>query len=147
MLRLATAQLWVHDQDEALAFYTQKVGFEVKADVKVPELGSFRWLTVGPPGQHDVTIALLPVPEPPMVDAATTAAIREVMARGVAGAVFLTTNDCHATYVALKARGVEFSQRPEARPYGIDTGFRDPFGNQIRVTQITAAAPTTDGRP
>ena len=71
MMRIANAQLWVHDQDEALAFYTEKVGMEVRADVTLPEMGDFRWLTVGPPGQDDVAIVLMAIPGPPMMDAET----------------------------------------------------------------------------
>ena len=71
MIRIATAQLWVHDQDEALAFYTQKVGMEVRADVTVPEMGNFRWLAVGPPAQSDVAIVLMAIPGPPVMDADT----------------------------------------------------------------------------
>ena len=136
MLRIANAQLWVHDQDEALAFYTEKVGMEVRADVTVPELGNFRWLTVGPPGQDDVAITLMPIPGPPVMDAETADQVRELMGKGFAGTVFLRTDDCRAKYEELKGRGVEFVEPPEERPYGIDTGFRDPSGNHLRIAQI-----------
>jgi uncharacterized glyoxalase superfamily protein PhnB len=136
-MRIANAQLWVQDQDEALAFWTEKVGFEVRADVTLPEMGDFRWLTVGPPGQEDVSVVLMTVPTEPMVDKATQAQIRDLAAKGFAGTVFLTTDDCRADYEALVARGVEFSETPEERPYGIDAGFRDPSGNAIRLTQVT----------
>jgi predicted enzyme related to lactoylglutathione lyase len=139
MMRIANAQLWVHDQDEALAFYTQKVGMEVKSDVTVPELGNFRWLTVGPPGQDDFSIVLMAVPGAPLMDDATTSQVKELMAKGYAGTVFLTTDDCQASYEELRARGVEFSEAPEQRPYGIDSGFRDPSGNSLRLTQVTMA--------
>ncbi len=129
MMRIANAQLWVHDQDEALAFYTQKVGMEVASDVTVPELGNFRWLTVGPPGQDDFSIVLMAVPGAPLMDDATTSQVKDLMAKGYAGTVFLTTDDCQASYEELRARGVEFSEAPEQRPYGIDSGFRDPSGN------------------
>jgi predicted enzyme related to lactoylglutathione lyase len=139
IMRIASAQLWVHDQEEALAFYTQKVGMEVKSDVTVPELGNFRWLTVGPAGQDEVSIVLMAIPGPPVFEAETVEQIEAVMAKGVAGTVFLTTEDCRADYEDLKGRGVEFVEAPEERPYGIDAGFRDPSGNHIRLTQVTMA--------
>lgn len=139
MLKIANAQLWVHDQDQALAFYTDKLGMEVRADVTMPELGDFRWLTVSPPGQEDVTIVLMAIPGPPVFDDETAAAVRELTAKGVAGTVFLTTDDVHAEYEALTARGVEFVDLPEERPYGIDCSFRDPSGNHFRLTQLTDA--------
>lgn len=140
MIKIANAQLWVHDQDEALAFYTEKVGMEVRADVSLPEMGDFRWLTVGPPGQEDVSITLMAIPGPPVMDADTAEQVREVMAKGFAGTVFLTTEDCQASYEELKARGVEFTETPEERPYGIDSGFRDPSGNSIRLTEVRLPA-------
>jgi uncharacterized glyoxalase superfamily protein PhnB len=139
MIRIATAQLWVHDQDEALAFYTQKLGFEVRSDVTVAELGDFRWLTVGPAGQPDFAITLMAIPGPPVMDADTGEQVKELMAKGFAGTVFLTTDDVRASYEELRARGVEFTEEPEERPYGIDSGFRDPSGNSFRLTQLTAA--------
>ncbi len=140
MIKIANAQLWVHDQDEALAFYTEKVGMEVRADVTLPEMDDFRWLTVGPVGQEDVSITLMAIPGPPVMDAETAQQVREVMAKGFAGTVFLTTEDCQASYEELKARGVEFSETPEERPYGIDSGFRDPSGNSIRLTEVRLPA-------
>jgi len=140
MIKIANAQLWVHDQDEALAFYTEKVGMEVRADVTMPEMDNFRWLTVGPVGQEDVSITLMAIPGPPVMDGATAEQVREVMAKGFAGTVFLTTEDCQASYEELKARGVEFSETPEERPYGIDSGFRDPSGNSIRLTEVRLPA-------
>jgi predicted enzyme related to lactoylglutathione lyase len=136
MIRIANAQLWVHDQDEALAFYTQKLGMEVRADVTIAELGNFRWLTVGPPGQDDFSIALMAIPGPPVFDAETSEQVRTLMGKGAAGTVFLTTDDCRASYEELKARGVEFTEPPEERPYGIDAGLRDPSGNALRLTQV-----------
>ena len=137
MMKIATAQLWVHDQQEALEFYTKKVGFEVKVDVTVPELGNFRWLTVGPAGQDDVDIVLMRVPGPPVMDAETKDQVEALMSKGFAGTVFLTTEDCRASYEELSSRGVEFSEAPEERPYGIDAGFRDPSGNSLRLTQLS----------
>jgi catechol 2,3-dioxygenase-like lactoylglutathione lyase family enzyme len=135
-MRIATAQVWVHDQDEALQFYTEKLGFEVRSDVTLPEMGGFRWVTVAPPGQEDVAIVLMAIPGPPMIDDETGAQIRALMGKGLAGTVFLTTDDCHGTYEELRARGVEFTELPEERPYGIDCGFRDPSGNSFRLTQV-----------
>jgi uncharacterized glyoxalase superfamily protein PhnB len=140
MIKIANAQLWVHDQEEALAFYTEKVGFEVQADVSMPEMGDFRWLTVGPPSQEDVSIVLMAIPEEPVMDAETADQVRDLVAKGYAGTVFLTTDDCQASYEELKARGVEFSETPEERPYGIDSGFRDPSGNSIRLTEVKLPA-------
>ena len=140
MISVANAQLWVHDQDEALAFYTQKVGFELRSDVTVAELGNFRWLTVGPAGQPDFAIVLMAIPGPPVMDAETAEQVRTLMAKGFAGTVFLTTEDLYASYEDLKSRGVEFSEQPEERPYGIDSGFRDPSGNSIRLTQVREIA-------
>jgi catechol 2,3-dioxygenase-like lactoylglutathione lyase family enzyme len=136
MIRIANSQLWVHDQDEALAFYTEKLGWEVRADVTLPEMGDFRWLAVGPAGQEDFAVVLMAVPEPPVFEAETTEQIRAVMAKGVAGGVFLTTDDVHASYEELRNRGVEFTEEPTERPYGIDAGFRDPSGNSLRLTQL-----------
>jgi predicted enzyme related to lactoylglutathione lyase len=140
MFRIATAQLWVHDQDEALEFYTKKLGMEVRDDVTLAELGDFRWLTVAPPGQQDVAIVLMAIPGPPVMDANTADRVRELMARGFAGTVFLTTDDCLAAYEDMKSRGVEFSEAPEERPYGIDAGFRDPSGNSFRLTELRELA-------
>ena len=136
MLRIATTQLWVHDQDAALDFWTTKVGMEVRSDVTVPEMGDFRWLTVGVPGQPEVSIVLMAVPGPPMTDAATSRQIADLVGKGFAGTVFLTTDDCQGAYEELAAKGVEFTSLPERQMYGIDCGFRDPSGNSIRLTQL-----------
>ena len=140
MIKIANAQLWVHDQDEALDFYTKKLGMEVRSDVTVAELGNFRWLTVSPPSQPDIAITLMAIPGPPVMDAETGDQVRTLMAKGFAGAIFLTTDDVHADYEQLKSRGVEFSEEPEDRPYGIDAGFRDPSGNSFRLTQLREIA-------
>ena len=139
MIRIATAQLWVHDQDEALAFYTEKLGMEVRADVTMAEMGNFRWLTVGPAGQDDIAIVLMAIPGAPVLDPETAEQVRELMGKGFAGTVFLTTDDAQASYEELKSRGVEFTEAPEERPYGIDSGFRDPSGNSFRLTQVDTA--------
>jgi catechol 2,3-dioxygenase-like lactoylglutathione lyase family enzyme len=125
MIKISFAGVWVHDQDEALAFYTEKLGWEVRADVTLPELGNYRWLTVGPPNQPDISVLLNAIPGPPVLDEATAGQIRSLMAKGWAGNVLLTTDDVHADYEQLRARGVEFTEEPEERPYGIDTAFRD----------------------
>ena len=137
MTNIANTQLWVHDQDEALAFYTQKLGWEVRADVTLPEMGDFRWLTVGPVGQEDFSVVLMAIPGPPVFEPETTEQIRSLTAKGAASTIFLTTDDVQASYEELKERGVEFVYTPEERPYGIDASFRDPSGNHIRLTQLT----------
>ena len=136
MIKIANAQLWVHDQDEALAFYTEKLGMEVRRDVTMAEMGDFRWLTVGPVGQPDIAIVLMAIPGPPVFEPETTEQIKTLMAKGAAGTVFLTTEDCRADYEEFKSRGVEFTEEPFDAPYGIDAGFRDPSGNALRLTQV-----------
>jgi catechol 2,3-dioxygenase-like lactoylglutathione lyase family enzyme len=134
-MQLTTVNQWVHDQDEALEFYTEKLGMELRDDVTVAELGNFRWLTVGPVGQPDIAVVLMAIPGPPVIDAETSAQLRDVMAKGAAGGLFFSTDDIQATYEELRDKGVEFTQAPMEQPYGIDAGFRDPSGNQIRVIQ------------
>jgi catechol 2,3-dioxygenase-like lactoylglutathione lyase family enzyme len=136
VIRISTVQLWVHDQDESLAFYTKKLGMEVRSDVTVPEMGNFRWLTLGPADQPDIAIVLMAIPGPPVMDRQTAEQVRDLTAKGFAGTVFLTTEDCQASYEELSGRGVEFIEKPEQRPYGIDAAFRDPSGNNIRLTQV-----------
>ncbi len=141
MMKIGSAQLWVHDQDVACKFWTEKVGMEVRQDVSFPEMEGFRWLTVGPPGQDDVSIVLMAVPGPPMMDDATERQLLDLVAKGFAGTVFLTTEDCRAAHRELVARGVEFTEEPFDTPYGVDSGFRDPSGNSVRLTQL-AELPT-----
>jgi uncharacterized glyoxalase superfamily protein PhnB len=136
MIRIGTTQLWVHDQDEALAFYTQNVGMEVRSDVTVPEMGNFRWLTVGPPGQDDIAIVLMAIPGEPVMSSETQEEVRNLMGKGFAGTIFLTTEDVNASYEELTGRGVDFVEKPQEMPYGIDSSFRDPSGNNIRLTQL-----------
>src|SRR5438132_13947850 len=107
MIRIGSAQLWVHDQDEALAFYTKQVGMEVRSDVTVAELGNFRWLAVSPPSQPDIAVVLMAIPGPPVMDAETAKGARTLMAKGFAGTIFLETDDCRAAYDAPRGRGVE----------------------------------------
>jgi predicted enzyme related to lactoylglutathione lyase len=141
MIKIANAQFWVHDQDEALAFYTQILGWEVRADVTM-EAWNFRWLCVGPVGQHDVGLVLMPVPGPPMLDPDSSASLAELVAQGAGGTLFLETDDCEASYKELSARGISFNDPPTAQAYGIDTSFRDPSGNNIRLTQVPVFDPS-----
>ena len=140
MIKIANSQMWVHDQDEALAFYTEKLGWEIRADVTMPEMGNFRWLTVGPASQPDFSVVLMAVPGQPVLDDETRKQVLDLSAKGFAGTLFLTTDDVRSDYEELKARGVEFSEEPEERPYGIDAGFHDPSGNSFRLTQVTELA-------
>jgi catechol 2,3-dioxygenase-like lactoylglutathione lyase family enzyme len=133
--QLTHVQVWVHDQDEALAFYTDKLGMEVREDVTVPELGNFRWLAVGVPGQSDVAITLMAIPGPPVFEESTRKQIQDLMAKGASGGLFFTTADCQGTYEELAERGVEFTQEPTRQPYGLDAGFRDSSGNHFRMIQ------------
>jgi predicted enzyme related to lactoylglutathione lyase len=135
MLKLTHVNVWVHDQEEALAFYTQKVGMELRDDITLPELGDFRWLTVGPVGQPDVALVLMTVPGPPVFEPETSEQLNALVAKGAAGGLFFATDEVQGDYEDLKGRGVEFVQEPMERPYGIDAGFRDTSGNQIRMVQ------------
>jgi uncharacterized glyoxalase superfamily protein PhnB len=137
VIRISTTQLWVHDQDEALAFWTEKAGFEVREDVTVPEMGNFRWLAVAPPGQDDIAVVLMAIPGAPMIDQATSQEIATLTAKGFAGTLFLTTDDVMKVYEDMSGRGVEFTEKPTQQPYGIDCGFRDPSGNSVRLAQRT----------
>ena len=130
------AQLWVHDQDEALEFYVGKLGWEVRSDVTMPELNDFRWLTVSPPGQPEFAVVLMSIPGPPVMDAETTDQVLSLMAKGFAGAVFLVTDDVDGDYTRLSKAGVEFTTEPTDMPYGRDCGIRDPSGNQLRLAQL-----------
>jgi catechol 2,3-dioxygenase-like lactoylglutathione lyase family enzyme len=132
---LTHVNVWVNDQDEALAFYTEKLGMELRDDVTVPELGNFRWLTVGVPGQEEVALTLMAVPGPPVFDEETRDALKTLVSKGAAGGLFFSTDDIQSTYEELKRRGVEFQQEPTQQPYGVDAGFRDPSGNQMRMAQ------------
>jgi uncharacterized glyoxalase superfamily protein PhnB len=127
MIKINSAQLWVHDQEEALAFYTDKLGMEIKSDVTLEEFGDFRWLAVGPTDQ-EVAIVLMAIPGQPVMDDETAKQVETLMGKGFAGTVFLETDDCRKSYSELKGKGVEFIDEPEDRPYGIDVGLRDPSG-------------------
>src|SRR5262249_19210373 len=133
--QLTHVQVWVHDQDEALRFYTEKLGMELREDVTVPELGNFRWLSVGVPGQEDVAITLMAIPGPPVFEEETAQKIVHLLARGASGGLFFSTDDAQKAYEEMKDQGVEFTQEPTEQPYGIDAGFRDPSGNHFRVME------------
>jgi predicted enzyme related to lactoylglutathione lyase len=135
MFRVNAIQVLVNDQAEALAFYTEKLGMEVRVDAAMPGSQGLRWLTVGPVGQPEIEIVLMAVPMPPFVAADTAEDVRALMAKGVGTTIFLDTDDCVATYEELSSRGVEYMQPPEQRPYGWESGLRDPSGNYIRLTQ------------
>jgi catechol 2,3-dioxygenase-like lactoylglutathione lyase family enzyme len=133
--QLTHVQVWVLDQDEALKFYTEKLGMEVREDVTVPEMGNFRWLSVGVPGQDGVSITLMAIPGPPVFEEETRRKIQELLATGASGGLFFSTENAQKTYEELKSRGVEFTQEPTEQPYGIDAGFRDSSGNHFRMAQ------------
>ncbi len=133
--RVSHGTIWVLNQDRAKAFYTDKLGFEVRNDVN---LGGFRWLTVGPPGQPDFELVLMPVVASPAMDTATAQQLTELLAKGVMGAGVLATADCQRSYEELKARGVEFLQPPQERPYGVEALLKDDSGNWFSLTQRRA---------
>jgi catechol 2,3-dioxygenase-like lactoylglutathione lyase family enzyme len=141
LIKIANAQFWVHDRDASLAFYTKTLGWEVRADVTM-EAWNFRWVCVGPSGQSDVGLVLMPIPGPPMITAEDSAQLAELVAKGAGGTLFLETDDCHASYAELSARGVVFNDPPTKQAYGIDTSFRDPSGNNIRLTEVLEFDPT-----
>ena len=134
---LGITQIFVLDQDQALDFYVGKLGLEVTDDV---HFGVMRWLTVRVPGED--RLVLLERPDPPRYDPATTDAIREMVTKGASGGhLFFYTDDAYATHADLRAKGVELPEEPTQQGYGIDFGFRDPFGNHLRITQRYADAP------
>jgi catechol 2,3-dioxygenase-like lactoylglutathione lyase family enzyme len=134
---ISCSHLYVLDQDQALDFYVGVLGMEVHTDA---DLGFMRWLTVCVPGDPGRQI-LLEKPGAPALDAGTAATARELLTKGAAGGwLMLTTEDARGAYEQLKAKGVEFTSEPTEQPYGIDFGLRDPFGNHLRVGQLTPAA-------
>jgi predicted enzyme related to lactoylglutathione lyase len=135
LTKLTNINVWVHDQEEALAFYTDKLGLEIRDDVTVPEMDNFRWLTVALPGQ-ETALALMTIPGPPVFDAETQAQMKDLLAKGALGGLFFATDDCQASYEELSGRGVEFTQEPTQQPYGIDAGLRDSSGNHMRLVQL-----------
>jgi catechol 2,3-dioxygenase-like lactoylglutathione lyase family enzyme len=130
-MKIIIVSVRVLDQDSALAFYTEKLGFRVTEDMDV---GTMRWLTVSPPDQPELEV-LLEKPGPPWVDDATAEQIATQIAKGMSGALFFEVEDCRATFDDLVAKGVEVIQEPMDRFYGIDAAFRDDSGNQLRMTQ------------
>ena len=139
--RINLSSVFVLDQDDALAFYVDKLGLEVDTD---QDLGFMRWLTVRVPGDPTRQL-LLERPGPPAMDEATAAQVRELLTKGaLPGSLFLTTPDAQGTYETLKGRGVEITDEPSPKPYGIDFGVRDPFGNAIRIGQIFETGLTWD---
>jgi catechol 2,3-dioxygenase-like lactoylglutathione lyase family enzyme len=130
-MRIPIIALRVLDQDRALAFYTETLGFTVTEDM---DIGAMRWLTVAPPGAPDQHVLLERV-GPPIVDADTAETIDTLIAKGVGGTLFLEVDDCRAQFDDLVAKGVEIIQEPMERFYGIDAAFRDDSGNHIRMTQ------------
>ncbi|GAA2045927.1 VOC family protein [Catenulispora yoronensis] len=133
MISFNSTQVWVHDQDVALDFYTRVLGMVVRVDVTMPEMNNFRWLTVGPEHQPDIAIVLMKIPGEPIMDEATHAKVEELMGKGHAGFLFFTTDDVDAAYAELSAKGVDFVEKPTDEPYGRDSSFRDPSGNHIRL--------------
>ena len=123
--------VYVRDQDEALAFYVEKLGFRVHTDVRN---GDYRWLTVQHPDQPSFQLGLF-VPGPPVHDAATTQTLRAMVAKGAMPALVLTVDNCRATYDQMRARGVEFTQEPMDRFGSVDAGFRDPSGNVWKMIE------------
>jgi catechol 2,3-dioxygenase-like lactoylglutathione lyase family enzyme len=135
--QVSHVNVWVHDQDEALAFYTGKLGFEVREDVTLEQFGNYRWLTVGPVSQPDLQF-ILSLPGPPALDPDVAKELLALVARGAVsggGTVIFASDDVQTTYEDLAARGVEFTQEPIERSYGIDAAFRDPSGNAFRIMQ------------
>ena len=141
-MKIVIVSLRVTDQDRALAFYIEKLGFNVNEDM---DLGGMRWLTVSPPDQPDLQV-LLEKPGPPFVDDDTAAQIASLVAKGVGGALFLAVDDCRGTFDELVAKGVEVIQEPMERFYGTDCALRDPFGNPLRFTERPATSATAAGR-
>ncbi len=129
---ISLSQIFVLDQDQALDFYVGKLGLEVRTDI---DLGFMRWLTVGVPGDPGREV-LLELPGPPAMDGSTAEQVRELVSKGAGGGwIGFSTTDCRRAYAELVAKGVEFTQEPLERDYGVDCGLRDPFGNAIRIVQ------------
>ena len=131
--KMAYTAIFVLDQDRALDFYVNKLGFELKMDQSMPN--GFRWLTVSPKGQSDFQIILMKVASGPKIQPEDVQTIGELMKKGAFGAGVFQTADCRKTYEELKAKGVEFLSPPQDQFYGIEAIFRDPFGNWFSMTQ------------
>jgi catechol 2,3-dioxygenase-like lactoylglutathione lyase family enzyme len=123
--------LYVRDQEEALGFYVDKLGFVVHTDARN---GDFRWLTVQHPDQPSFQLGLF-TPQAPMVDEATVETLREIVAKGAMPPLVLAVEDCRAAYERMRASGVEFTQEPVERYGTVDAGFRDPSGNGWKMIQ------------
>jgi catechol 2,3-dioxygenase-like lactoylglutathione lyase family enzyme len=123
--------IYVRDQEEALGFYVEKLGFTVHTDVKN---GDYRWLTVQHPEQHDFQLGLF-APQPPTVDEATARTLRELVAKGAMPPLVLIVDDCQSAYDRMRAAGVEFTQAPVARYGSVDASFRDPSGNGWKMIE------------
>ncbi len=128
---IETAGLYVRDQDEALAFYVDKLGFRVHTDARN---GDYRWLTVQHPDQPSFQLGLVK-PGPPVHDAATAQALAAIVAKGAMPPLVLSVDDCRAAFERMKALGVEFTQEPVARYGTVDAGFRDPSGNGWKMIE------------
>jgi catechol 2,3-dioxygenase-like lactoylglutathione lyase family enzyme len=125
------AGIYVRDQDEALAFYVEKLGFRVHTDARN---GDYRWLTVQHPDQPSFQLGLF-LPGPPMHDAATAQMLRAVLAKGAMPPLVLLVDDCRAAHRRMLAQGVEFTQEPTDRYGAVDAGFRDPSGNGWKLIE------------
>lgn len=130
--RLSHATIYVTDHDEALAFYRDKLGFEVRSQMTTDD---FTWLTVAPPDQGDLELVLMATTPSGMMDEDTLAQLRQLLAKGALGTGVFEVDDCRATYDELSARGVEFVGEPTEQPYGVEAIMRDPFGNWFSMTE------------
>jgi catechol 2,3-dioxygenase-like lactoylglutathione lyase family enzyme len=130
--KLSHAIIWCLDQEESKAFYTEKLGFEVREDVVME---GFRWLTVAPKGQPELELVLMPIRAGFGLDEAEAVNLRELVKKGCLGPGVFQTADCRATYAELKAKGVEFLREPAERPYGIEAMMKDNSGNLFSVVQ------------
>ena len=130
--RLVNTTIYVLDQDEALTFYRDKLGFEVRSDVRTER---FRWLTVSPKAQHGLELALMPIVENPTLQAAAVAQLRELVRQGTFRIGVLETSDCRATYEELRAKGVEFQAPPADRFYGVEAILKDNSGNWFTLVE------------
>jgi catechol 2,3-dioxygenase-like lactoylglutathione lyase family enzyme len=128
---IQVAGLYVRDQDEALAFYVDKLGFRVHTDVRN---GDYRWLTVQHPEQPSFQLGLY-LPGPPVHDAATAQTLRAIVAKGAMPPLVLAVDDCRAACERMRAKGVEFTQEPTERYGAVDAGFRDPSGNGWKMIE------------
>jgi catechol 2,3-dioxygenase-like lactoylglutathione lyase family enzyme len=123
--------LYVRDQDEALAFYVDKLGFRVHTDVKN---GNYRWLTVQHPDQPNFQLGLF-TPGPPLHDVATAQTLSAMVAKGAMPPLVLNVRDCREACETMKAQGLEITQEPIERYGTVDAGFRDPSGNGWKMIQ------------